>query len=243
MSLRTLVLAGIAGVVLNAGAASAAPVAPSFQTFGDLPGATFGGSGIPTDPTAIRTISTGPQTVTLGLAATPRFGSPALGNDGAGTYFAEPGRSLSPTNLEGALWNFSFFVGIEGAGSQSIQSIGAEILYDFDPAADTELANHGVWSLSQTAAVFGGSPTLFEDSQNLLFDFLATDFPPLITAPLGAFDPDVVGEYTFMLRLTNLDAQPVSIRVKVGAVPLPAAGPLAAGAFALLGVAAWRRRA
>ena len=72
--------------------ASAAPVVPSFTDFGDLPQATFGGSGIPTDPTAITTFNgIGGDIVTLGLAATPRFANPPLTNDGAGTYTALAG--------------------------------------------------------------------------------------------------------------------------------------------------------
>jgi len=68
-------------------ASQAAPVSPFYTTFGNLAGATFGGSGIPTDPTAITTANG----VTLGLTAFGRYANPSLTNDGAGTFTATPG--------------------------------------------------------------------------------------------------------------------------------------------------------
>ncbi|MEM9147624.1 MAG: hypothetical protein AAGC57_15665 [Pseudomonadota bacterium] len=65
---------------------AAAPVTPSFQRFGDLPQATFGDTGIPTDPTAIRVFDgLDGDTVTLGLSATERFATPAVETDGRET--------------------------------------------------------------------------------------------------------------------------------------------------------------
>lgn len=221
---------------------AAAPIAPEFSVFGDLAGATFGGDGIPTDPTAITTFDVGAQTVTLGLAATPRFTSPALGNDGAGTYSAVAGTSISGSGLVGSTWNFSYFIGIDGAGPLTVENGGFELLYDFDTAVNTEEADHGVWNLSNTAAFFGASAP-FQGSENLLFGFLSADVAGFIDAPAGSFDPFAAGEYTFALRSASAPlGQQSAIRVNVAAVPLPAALPLLAAALGGIGLMGWRRR-
>ena len=68
-----------------------ADLTPEFTTFGPLPGATFGGSGIPNDAVAITTIVDGTTTITLGLTAHQRFASPAVTNNGAGVFTAQAG--------------------------------------------------------------------------------------------------------------------------------------------------------
>ena len=65
---------------------------PTGGTFGSLPQATFGGSGIPNNAVQMGHNVGG---VDLGLTATQRFTSPALTNDGAGTFFATPGFDAS----------------------------------------------------------------------------------------------------------------------------------------------------
>ncbi len=66
---------------------------PKFDSFGPLPAATYGGTGIPNDPSAITTIVDGSNTITLGLTATPRYYNPAIKNDGAGTFSVLPART------------------------------------------------------------------------------------------------------------------------------------------------------
>ena len=88
-----------------------ADIAPAYDTFSNLAGATWGGSGIPTDPAAISTFSLNGNNITLGLIAHQRYSNPALGNNGAGIYTATPGfndglagKSMGPT------WNFGVYV-------------------------------------------------------------------------------------------------------------------------------------
>lgn len=222
-----------------AGAALASPIAPTFTSFENLPGATFGGSGIPTDPTAITrfTASSG-DNITLGLAATPRFDSEPLGNDGNGTYFAKAGsKTGGPSNLLGALWNFSFYIHSDGAGGGTLADLGLRIFYDFDPGIGTNILELGI---------LGGptpSVSVIEGSQNLLFGFLNDDsLAPAVIPPLfDSFDPNAAGEYTFAIESTAED-QRVAINVVVSPVPLPAGLPLALGGFAAFGLLGRRRR-
>ncbi|MEM7527625.1 MAG: hypothetical protein AAF416_08070 [Pseudomonadota bacterium] len=246
-------------LVASATSVAAAPIAPTFQTFGDLPGATFNGTDIPTDPTAFSsfTLANG-QTLTLGIAITPRFQNPAVGNDGNGTYFVGLGfndgvpGSMSGTN--GGVWNFSTFIELSGAanpGEEEIDlldvSLDLELLYDFDPGADTDEADLGridiALALQEQAALLGGPlpPDFFllsQGSQNPAFQFLA-GIPPIgsITPPPGNFDPFAPGEYTFALVSS---AGTVAVNA-VAVVPVPAGLPLALAAFGMLGLVARRR--
>ena len=73
------------------GFAATASATPTFDTFGPLPQATFGGSGIPNDAVAQSTFE---GTGILALSSTQRFFNPPVTNDGAGNYFAEPGSNF-----------------------------------------------------------------------------------------------------------------------------------------------------
>ena len=245
---------GRAGVVLFAvlafaGSASAGPITPMSENFEDLPQATFGGTGIPTDPTAF-TVFDGinGDLLTLGLSATQRFSNPALGNDGNGTYFATTGANDgtpgSTAGTVGATWNFNYFIEItnpNGPTTSTIEDYAVRLLYDFDPGKGTDETLHGVIDFNAFAAGTGGFPlgTLQEGSQNLAFGFLA-GLPPLpgITTPpaFGSFDPYANGEYTFAL---TSEAGKVSIKVKV---PAPATAPLVLGALGLVALVRRRRQ-
>ena len=101
-SLMALLMATIATV---AAASQAAAVVITYTTFSDLAGATFGGSGIPTNPT---TISAG-SGITVGLTAFGRFQNPALSNHAAGTFHATPGTNDglgAPPHSIGTSWGF-----------------------------------------------------------------------------------------------------------------------------------------
>lgn len=231
-------------------AALAAPISPTFDTFGTLSGATFGGSGIPNNAVAITTISTPTHSVVLGLTAHHRFLNPPLTNDGAGTFFATPGANYGdptfmtmPSSLLGATWNFAFYVDV-GASSQSIV---VRLLYDFDPSFATDESNHGVIE----ATIPGTPPVEVQSSQNLLFGFLSTPSmgPPSITPPPGTFDPNAQGWYTFALRAYTLGGDFLgqsAIVVTVGNVAVPEPASLATwglcGIGALLTAARARRR-
>src|SRR3954462_8248317 len=100
---RMLIAAALLGWVANV---NAAPITPTFTSFGTLATATFGGTGIPNTAVAVTTVVDQGNTITLGLTATPRFDDPAVGNNGAGTFTAQPGSDAAHGQPGYALWNF-----------------------------------------------------------------------------------------------------------------------------------------
>lgn len=241
--MRRPLFAVIASVAILVGAnASAAPITPTFDSFGDLSAATsipvnFGGSGIPTNPAAITTIDgNNGDVIVMGLIATPRFANATPTDDGNGTYFAKAGANNGTPGSSGdrAKWNFSFFVGIEGSFGNTIGDYGFELLYDLDPGANTDETALGRLDFENPALGVSGF-SVVQGSQNATFDFLK-GIPPIpgVTAPLfTGFDPNAVGEYTFAIRSRELAGQ-VAINVNVQAVPVPAAGILLVSGFASL---------
>ena len=234
---------GIAlAAAVMAGQAAAAPITPTFDTFGDLTGVTFGGNGIPTDPTAITTIDDGNNNIiTLGLTAHQRYSNPALGNDGAGTFFATAGTNDGLDgggHPVGATWNVAFYVNV--AGGASLGRYDIRLYYDLDPAADTDIANMGWVSLS----AFPGS--MAQGSENATFGYLCgPSIPGFLQAPSAGcpFNPDAAGEYSFALvanEVTGAQLGTAAINVNIAAVPEP--GTLALLGIALAGLAATRGR-
>jgi hypothetical protein len=233
------------------GAAGAAPISPTFDVFGPLPSATFGGTGIPNHSVAITNVVSGAHNVTLGLTAHERFFNPTVTNDGAGTFFATPGAnfgdptfSTTPSSTLGATWNFAFYVDV----ASTSQPVLIRLLYDFDPSFFTDASNHGV-----IAGVIPATPTVeLQASQNLLFSFLSTGgtFGPFtVTPPPGSFNPNAVGSYTFALQAYDSSGNQflgeAAIRVNVGdvVIPEPASAALWVGCGgALLATARARRR-
>lgn len=223
--------------------ANAAPISPTFTTFGLLAGVTFGGSGIPNSPAAIFNLTdplTGQTTLTMGLIATPRF-SGVVTNDGAGTYSSVTGVSPNPPSSLAdpyAVWNFSSYI-----GGTAASSLFFRLFYDFDPTVGNDESTHGTTSFAGPAAALFPNGS----SSNLGFNSLATSgsaFGFATVAPSGTFNPNAAGQYTFALRaysdanFTNLVG---STAIAVNVVPEP--GTFALAGLALLGLAAARRRA
>jgi len=223
-----LVISSLSLLTLS-NATTAGMVNAEFDSFGDLPRATFGGDGISNDAVAFSsfTASNG-DVLTLGLSATRRFQNSALGNNGAGRFFAEAGANDGVPGQPGtrATWNFSIFAeiadvnGIVGAGTETLESLDVRLFYDLDAAFGTDESDLGFIEISVFDALKGGTGSLFEESQNSTFEYLGQDNLGFNTAPtMTSFNPNEGGEYSFLLS-SNLGR--VAINVEVAEVSAPA---------------------
>jgi len=226
-----------------------------YQTFGTLP-VTFGGSGIPNDAVAASSVFVdGSTSITLGLTAHGRYSNPTVTNNGAGVFYAGTGSNCGiatdpvgcPSANQGALWNFGFFVGVSGA-NKHLSDYNFKLYYDTNPGADTPLANLGVIDLNALITLAGGNPatmTVVQDSQNLLFNFLSTSIPSVITAPGTAFNPNAIGQYSFYLTATTNTPFPAAVGtvgIDVQAVPEADTWAMLLAGLGLVGVMARRRK-
>ena len=205
-------------------AIAAAPLQAQFTptgSYGSLPQATFGGSGIPNNAVMRNTF----DGITLGLTATQRFSAPAVTDNAAGTYFATNGSGTPSTY---ALWNFDFFIGGERAKNYSYV-----LYYDFDPAVGTMVSDHGHIML----------PANSQNSWNLGMPFLDSNTFG-VQPTYASFDPNAGGSYTF--ALLQLDASQAEVgRVAIDVVtatPEPATLTLMASGLFGIGFVARRRR-
>lgn len=202
-----------------------ATAAPIYDEFGPLDNATFGGTGIPNEEVAVSTqIVDGDVTITIAMSATQRYSNPAVTNDGAGTYFASVGSNFGgagQSTTEGALWNFNYYINVEGSNgvTPQITDYQFDLHYDFDTALDNSLASLGTIDITAAVAASAApSVTLVEDSQNLLFGYLTTGVPGFVTPPAGAFDANAEGEYNFAIQVSNsggFNLETVAIDVQV----------------------------
>lgn len=206
-----------------------AGVTPVFTSFGDLGVATFGGTGIPTDPTAIATNQAG--TITIGLTAHQRYANPALTNDGAGTYTATAGLNNgldSVPHSMGATWNYAYYMSV--GDMAQLRNFDIDFYIDTDAGAGTDLS---AMLHVDVDAQLGASPlNTLQDSSNLAF--------------IPGFNALVAGEYSFLLRITDrLSGEATTSAINVNVVAgqtVPEPGSFALAGLALIGLAAARRR-
>ncbi|MEQ1803006.1 MAG: hypothetical protein ABL989_13840 [Gammaproteobacteria bacterium] len=250
MGTRIQKLVAIAALVAAPGIASAFTV---YDTFGSFPDASWGGTGIPNDAVAAaKTIIDGDTTIRIAMNATGRFSNPQLSNNGAAVFFASPGQNCGiatdpvgcPSGLQGALWNFNYYIDIVSGSGKTLNDYQFDLWYDFNPAGPNACCTLPTGRINMTNAIlFSANPNsvLEQGSQNLLFGFLAANAAPVITAPGGLFNPNALGNYQFALTVTNGFFPIESVAMEVQVVPVPAAVWLFGSALGLIGV--MRRRA
>lgn len=191
--------------------------APSGDSFGALPGATFGGSGI--DNTQVQIAQSGE--VTLGLTVTPRYSNPAVTNDGAGVFTAQAGGDILDSAPSYAKWNVDFYV---NGLTPWVDSF--ELFYDNDPSSVN----------STTSSV--GAHYDWQDSYNLGMGFLdGASFDPSANGQyaFALYAYDAAGAV-----ITHAD---ILVNVGTGAPTVPDGGNmvmLMGGAF--MGLLFFRRR-
>jgi hypothetical protein len=210
--MRALTKLSLLALALVAGSASAS-ITPIYTTFGTLPGATFGGTGIPNTPAAVTyyTDSSGAQ-LTMGLIATARHATnPAPTNDGAGTYFAVNGIDAGTAN--DGRWNFDFFM-----GGSNVDNFVYQLVYTIN---GTQLQVNPIAYFSDTTEVANS----YQNSENLAF---------LPTA--GLFSAAGGGQYGFDLQAyTNVGG--TLTKVADAAIVVDVAGVPEPGSVALVGIA------
>ncbi len=236
----------LAALVLVAATPLALNATPLYDTFGPLTGANFGGVGIPNGSVAISSqFEDGTNLITVAMNATQRYSNPVVTNDGAGTFFAGTGSNTGgagESSITGALWNFNYYIDVTGPGAK-LADYDIKLYYDFNPAFDNGPANLGV--VNVTNAILGSANPLVtnaQGSENLLFGYLATAIPGVLTPPSGAFtsfNPNATGEYNFAIQVTRAGWAVEQVRMDVQVIPVPAALWLFGSAVGLLG---WLRR-
>ena len=229
MTLFNRTASALTAVAVASLAVTAAQATPVFDTFGPLDEATFGGQGIPNDEVAVSTqIVDGDVTITVAMSATQRYSNPALTNDGVGTYYAGPGSNFGGAGqsaTEGALWNFNYYLKVEGDNGAT--PVLADYQIDLDYAFDTGFATPigSLGSINVTTAILASATpgvTLAEGSENLNFGFLAAAIPGVISPPAGAFDPNALGEYNFAITVSSAGLPVETVAMDVQVVPEPA---------------------
>ncbi len=184
MTFKLLLLTGVASIGFGS-LGFASTITPHSDSFGTLPGATFGGNGIPNTAVAITNLSNNGNAITLGLTATPRYPNPPIGeplpNDGVGTFFGTPGPA-DLTHPGYATWNYDFYINVAEAQ-------GNLDLYNFRLVYSNNTT--GISSSLDFTSMMSGTN---QNSYNLgfLFSTLAINFNPNDIAQYGfeleAFD-------------------------------------------------------
>jgi hypothetical protein len=206
----------------------AAAIVPAFTSFGSLPSANFGGSGIPNDQVAITTLGVNGGTLTLGLTAHQRFANPAVTSNGAGVFSAVTGGDIQNSQPTYARWNIGLYAVFDGPIGLAGHTIS--YLYDTDPA------------VGNNVSTFPGAVPLGQDSTNLGFNFYTG---ALATNGIN-FNPNVAGEYSFALVVRDANGGEVgrsAINVNVSPDRVPDSGMTAILlGFSMLGMVGLKRK-
>lgn len=229
--MKNKLLLGIFALVvglLQSQTAQAISIDPSYTTFGSMPEATFGGTGIPNNAVAISEFDTGQHHVKLGLTAHQRYSNPPLANDGAGNFGALTGGDAAHGQPGYGVWNFAYSININpDIYDWDPRGKSIRLYYDLNPAVGND-----VLSYITIDPIGINGPTF--DSQNSLNLGMMSVFGP-------GFNPTVSGEYDFKLALFDGgsqlgDASAITVHVNSdGSIP-PTTVPDGGASAILLGL-------
>jgi hypothetical protein len=226
---------------MAASGAFAQAITPSFTTFGALPGANFGGSGIPNTDVAITTYSSAAplSALTLGLSTTTRCAGAicgaAVSNNGAATFTVQAEAPFA-ANPGYAGWNIDYYA----QGNSNLYNF--KLFYDFNPALANGQNTHGVFNLF-TVTGSAGTGGLDQNSSNMGFASLATSVPGVIAAPsFSPFNPNASGQYTFALIAFDKVSGAEVARSAMLISAVPEASSYAMLLAGLAGIGGWVRR-
>jgi hypothetical protein len=171
--------------------------------------------------------------VEIGLKAIARFTGDL--NNTNEVYRATTGTSVSPTGLVGSTWNYVTAVNL---GTGTLSDYQVDLLLDFNPA--TGVNDYVTLDYNAAIAALGGdlsTTSTIGDSQNFDFSFWSTAY--------GApdFDPNALGEYGMILRVSDASGIVAEVTNTVVVVPVPTAAFAGLGLLgSLAGIRAIRRR-
>ena len=234
------VIASVVAVAASLGALpGTASATPTFDVFGPLPG-TLGAP----DEQAAQSVFGQSFDGFLGLSVTARDPNRAVSNDGAGTYFTEPGSS---SGGQSTTWDFNVYAA--GPVNSTFADIIFELRYDLDPGSGTPESQLGTVNLNGALGT-PGAPAQVIASFNLLDNvFRIGTVPGVITPPtFRDFDADALGEYSFILTAsTPSDSELARVAIDVNVGPpqptvLPEPATLALFGLGLAGLAIAQRR-
>ncbi|MEP6764583.1 MAG: hypothetical protein ABJB66_09750, partial [Gemmatimonadaceae bacterium] len=146
-------------------------------------------------------------------------GLPLLANDGAGTYTATNGLNAAFPGLP--TWSIQFYVGVTNQDLFDIY-----FAYDYNPGVNTPIDDMGIVGYHPGCGAGCGT---YSKNYYMGFPPLSSIADPVLTTPVGSFNPFALGEYTFVVAAfahgSSVDVSPleyVSIKVNVvSAVPEP----------------------
>jgi PEP-CTERM motif len=166
------------------------------------------------------------------MSVTPRvsgaYTGPAVTNDGAGTYFVQPGESPA-VGSNNAAWNFNFAILGDTRG------LTFNLRADVNPGINTPSAQY--FNFANLVPFFpslgpASSNQNTQGSQNLGFYDNALSY---------SFNPNTPGQYTFSLRAFQGSTQVDEVAIQVSVVPEPGTYALLLAGLAVVGGVARRR--
>lgn len=186
MMKRILQISGLLAV--SSVSTMAVSIEPTYTTFGTLSSATFGGSGIPNNAVAISQVVSGSYNITLGLTAHQRYSNPAVGNDGAGTFYAIAGGDVLNGDPGYARWNIGLYVDFNpNLSTFSPNGYSVRLYYDLNPAVGNDVATYLTLE-----------PGLYDFNFN--FDN-QNSYNLGMSIFNSGFNPNALGEYSFALAV------------------------------------------